>query len=244
MRKNGGSPSLLFAKAKIHWQNFVEYAKKREFSTLLSLALQHLGFQRVNRPLIFLVLDLEQAVELSYKPYTFSTLSEEDIRNDPTYDDGFFTKSKALYRIKKGHRLFVLREGNEIAYYSWITTKKAWVRYLNNLPLNLPEDMAYIEAIYTPPQFRNRGIASRMEAEIFRYLKEEGYKRVTCVIHPHNSVSLKVHKRLGFRAYQIMRFRRFWHLRIYTIKKFDDSDSKTVISLFRSPKHIWKMFLS
>jgi len=234
---------LLLAKGRVLLLNSYAYYKKKGFLSLVILTLQRLGFQHFDRSLIFFALDLEQLTDGSKQSYTFSTLTQEEIRNNPKYDDGFFSKRRALYRLKKGHRLFVLREGDGLAFYVWIEVNVARISWFNHLPVNLPKNMAYMAAVYTPPQFRNRGIASRIKNEVFRYLKEDGYTKIIEVIHPNNAVALKVDKNLGFIEYQTMRYRRYWHLKIYTIKKANSQEVKTTLSVFRSPKNIWRTYL-
>jgi RimJ/RimL family protein N-acetyltransferase len=238
-----GTFSLFLSKGKMLFLNSLVYLKKEGLLSFLRLTLWRLGFQCFDRSLIFFVRDLDQLADIHDQPYTFSILTLKDIEDAPNYDDGFYSKRRALYRLQKGYRLFVLREGHELAFFTWIETGVARIPWFNHLPLNLPKNIAYMAAVYTAPQFRNRGIATRTKKEIFRYLKEDGYTYIIEVIHPNNSVALKVDKSLGFREYQTIRYRRYWYLKIYNIKKVSSSESKTVISFFRSPKHIWETFL-
>jgi ribosomal protein S18 acetylase RimI-like enzyme len=233
---------LFFAKAEMLVLNSFSYYRKEGLVRFAKLILEHLGFKRVDRTLLFLALDLNHIVN-QVDAYLFSILTQEDVRNDPNYDDGFNTKSKALYRLLKGYNLYVLKQENKNACYAWIEHRAASIWWFDNLPLDLPKDMVYLSDVYTPLEFRNKGFASKMEREIFCSLRKDGYQSAICVITPNNKTSLKMHQKIGFRVYQRVHYKRYWHIRKYVIHKANSSEMKTVISGFYSPKSVWKTYL-
>jgi len=231
-------------KAKLSIANAGNHFKRYGLLSFIKTSFTHLGFQFFDNTLIFFVRDLETLKNSIRQDYSFSAFSVEDIESGRyDYDDGFFNKRKAIYRLKLGHRLYVVKIDNKLASYLWVEQVGATVWWFNDLPVNMPKNMAYISAEYTPPEFRNKGIAPRMQSEILHYLKENGIRRVIAVVHPKNTISLKLQKWLGFRDYQVIRYRRFWLIRYYMITKTDSSESKKVITLFRSPKSIWRTYL-
>jgi predicted GNAT superfamily acetyltransferase len=62
------------------------------------------------------------------------------------------------------------------------------------------DDFVYIDRIAVSPWFRKRGIAARLYADIERYARAHGAKRLTLEVNvrPRNDVSLEFHDRMGF----------------------------------------------
>ena len=63
-------------------------------------------------------------------------------------------------------------------------------------------DFVYIDRIAVSPWFRKRGIAARLYADIEKYARSLGAKRLTLEVNvrPRNEVSLAFHDRMGFTA--------------------------------------------
>ncbi len=55
------------------------------------------------------------------------------------------------------------------------------------------------------PDFRGRGIGSLLLRLSLKKLKSLGHTRATCEIAVNNTVSLNVHKKLGFRPWRLLR---------------------------------------
>ena len=62
------------------------------------------------------------------------------------------------------------------------------------------DDFVYIDRIAVSPWFRKRGIAARLYADIEKYARAHGAKRLTLEVNvrPNNEVSLAFHDRMGF----------------------------------------------
>ena len=67
--------------------------------------------------------------------------------------------------------------------------------------LDRSDDFVYIDRIAVSPWFRKRGIAARLYADIDRYARTLGAKRLTLEVNvrPRNDVSLAFHERMGFK---------------------------------------------
>jgi ribosomal protein S18 acetylase RimI-like enzyme len=221
-----------------------QFYAKNGLLPFLKVSLFHLGFQWFDRTLIFLFVDLNSENTESARSHALSIFSAEDIFElGDKYDDGFFSRTKALSRLSVGHRLFVLKEGQKMAFSLWVEKEGATIWWFNDLPLILPNTVAYMSAVYTSPEFRNRGIASKIKREVFGLLKNEGIARVIEVINPNNSIALRVDRRLGFKDYQVIRYRRYWFIRYYLIHKVNSDECRRLITMFRSPKNIWDAYL-
>ncbi len=127
-----------------------------------------------------------------------------------------------------------------MVHYQWVETKKA---YIFKLPITLPEDMCYMTGVFTIPQHRNKGIASKIKLQVCNYLKEKGFNQITEIVNASNSTALKIDKRLGFREYQIVHYKRRWHFRYFVVYDISGKRRKTYITIFKFPKHIWKTYL-
>ena len=233
----------MFQKIELQIQKTIDYYKQQGLLQFLKRFFGKLGFEHFSRSLIFLVLDLKDIPDDVEKPYSFHIAAVNDIENDRNFDCGFFAKRQAIYRLQKGHRLFVLKEGTRLVYFQWVEQKNASIWWFDYLPIDLPKNMAYMAAAYTVPEFRNKGIATKLKAEIYYFLKKEGINYLISAIHPKNTINLNIHKKLGFREYQTIQYKRYWHIRYYTVKKANSNESKTFISLFKFPKDIWEIFL-
>lgn len=66
--------------------------------------------------------------------------------------------------------------------------------------LERSRDFLYIDRIAVSPWFRKRGIAARLYADVERYARSIGAKRLTLEVNvrPRNDVSLAFHDRMGF----------------------------------------------
>ena len=62
------------------------------------------------------------------------------------------------------------------------------------------DDFVYIDRIAVSPWFRKRGIAARLYADIEKYARAHGAKRLTLEVNvrPNNEISLAFHDRMGF----------------------------------------------
>jgi GNAT superfamily N-acetyltransferase len=233
----------MFQEIELQIQKTFDYYKQQGPLQFIKRFFGKLGFEHFNRSLIFLVLDLKDIPDDVERTYSFHIATIDDIQKEQDYNDGFFSKEKATYRLRNGHRLFVLNKNASMVYFLWTEQIEAAVWWFDDLPVHLPQDMVYISGVYTQPEFRNRGIASELKREIFHYLKKEGFNHIIEAVHPANPKALRIDRRLGFREYQTVHYKRYWHIRHYTVQKFNSNERKTFITLFKAPKDIWKTFL-
>jgi len=235
----------MFQKIEFQVQKTIGYYKKHGFIQFAKRFFGKLGFEHFSSSLIFRVSDLKEIPDDVKKPYSFHIATIDDIQNKQDHDFEFeylFTKREIIDRLQKGHRLFVLKENKKMVYFLWIEQKDATIGVWR-MPLNIPKDMVYVAGEFTMPEFRNRGIASKLKKEIFHYLKYEGVKKVIGVVNPVNTIAIEVGKKLGRKSYQTITYKRYWHIRHYTVQKFNSDERKTFVTLFKAPKDIWKTYL-
>lgn len=232
----------MFLKMKLHIEKAIDYYKQHGFLDFLKQVFRKLGFENFSRSLVFMVLDLKNVPDVR-KSYSFQIATIDDVQNDPDYNDGFFTKGEALSRLKKGHQHFILRKDKEIIYSLWAEQENVAVWWFGDLQINLSENMAYMSGAYTSPDYRGQGVYYRFTKEIFNYLREKGITHIIAGVHPANSTVLNLNKKLGYKPYQTITYKRYWHIRRYIVQKFNSDDCKAYTTIFKAPKDIWKTFL-
>ncbi|MEN6433533.1 MAG: GNAT family N-acetyltransferase [Smithella sp.] len=193
---------------------------------------------------MFVILNLQDMPDDAVTPYIFQVLTIDDIKKSSDSNYGFYTTKEVICRLIKGHRLFAYidNEKNRPAYYSWVEQKNARID-LFRMPLKLPVDMVYHSGEYTRSEYRNQGIASRIKKDIFRYMKNTGIRYILGVIEHDNLIARKISKKIGYKEYQIVNYRRYWQIRHYTIHQCNSDECKSFITLFKAPKDLWKTFL-
>jgi GNAT superfamily N-acetyltransferase len=235
----------MFQKMGVVIDKAIYYYNKHGILQSVKRFFNALGFVTFNRTLIFIILNLKDFPDDVKKPYSFHLATIDDMQNEQDYQAYIqygFTKKKIIYRLQKGLRLFLFKENNKMVYFLWAEQKNAFIHEFG-LPLHIPQDMVYIAGAYTPPDYRGKGIASKYKKEVLHYLKNEGVKNLLGVVLPENTVSLRIHKNLGYQEYQIINYRRYWHIKRYDVQQFNSSEHKTFITIFKAPKDIWKTFL-
>lgn len=235
----------MFRKIELRIQKARDYYKTKGFLRFSKHFFEKLGFELFSHSLIFLVLDMKDIPNDHKRPYSFHIAAIKDIQNEPdnySASGYLLTKKEIIARLKAGHRLFVFKEENKLVYFLWAEQKNAAVDWFR-LPLHLPVHMAYISGSFTMPDFRKKGIATKIKKEVFDYLKKEGITKLVCVVHPANTKALFIHKKIGFKEYQSVTYQRYWQIRHYSVQKFNSDERKTYITLFKAPKELWQAFL-
>jgi ribosomal protein S18 acetylase RimI-like enzyme len=221
----------------------VDYYRRHGMLQFSKRLLEGLGLQFFDRTLIFVLVDLERLPSARPKPYSFCCATSEDIEKEQHYKDGWFTKEEALKRIRVGRRLYILKDGGRFVSFLWAEPEKATVNWFD-LHMVLPRDIVYCTGSYTVPDYRNRGIATQMDLEVFHSLKEEGVNYILGVVAPDNSESRAVNNKNGIIEYQVVRYRRYGIIRYFRINRTNSDEQKTFVAVFKTPSAIWNTFLS
>lgn len=235
----------VFPRLRLMLFNAKDYYEQKGLLFIFKLLIAKAGFVHFSRTLRIVKMDLSH-FGVRNEPSILCEATVDDIINDKQFNIEFFTKRVSIYRLRQGHRLFIVKEGDRIVFAIWVeSNKNASFWWLDNLPLRLPKDMVYISGIFTSPDFRTKGIYGKVRDQLYSYLKAEGVNTLVGTIHPDNALSLQIHllKKSGWEEYQKITYERFWHIRRYTVTKADSSDHKTSITLFRGPKNIWRTYL-
>lgn len=203
--------------------------------------LQQMGFCFYRRTLIFFHLALDHIPEDPPQSYTFSILSKRDVEKEANYFDGWFNRKEASKRLARGNRVFSLKRDNRIIFSLWAETQRVRIPWFQ-LTFDIPKDTVYTTCLYTTPELRGNGIAYGMKSEILQYFKTNAVKHNFLVIDPSNRLSIKLNEKLGFKEYQRVYYTRYWIVKYFRVTKSDSDQTRTFLSLFKSPHSIWKTF--
>jgi GNAT superfamily N-acetyltransferase len=222
--------------------DIMNYYKRHSFLEFLKHVISKLGFLHYDRSLIFFHMDLKNFSHNAKEPYSFHVATIDDIQKEQDYNDGWFKKEEAIYRLREGHRLFILKDNGRMVYFRWADLKKVTINYFD-LHFHIPQSFVYSTGLYVVPELRRAGIAFKMSLEINSYLKIKGFNHIFSVIDPTNAASINHTLKQGFKPYQTVFYKRYWFIKYYHVKKQNSKQQKRYISLFISPKKIWNTFL-
>lgn len=100
-------------------------------------------------------------------------------------------------RFIKGNQCVILKEGDTIASYLFISYNEAYIDAVD-YNLSLLPDQAAVYDVYTFPEFRGRSLYPRLFFLVSDILKERGYNEILLWLMPHNLRSIKSHLKIGF----------------------------------------------
>jgi ribosomal protein S18 acetylase RimI-like enzyme len=204
-------------------------------------ALARLGLQWFSRELLFLRLDLRSLPDNAGASATFFMPSLPEVENDRTFYDGWHTHDQAVLCLRSGRILFVERRDGKNVCFGWSTRNRVSL-YWFDVHFPIARDVAYCTCLYTEPLYRGRGIGSQLWREIAFYWKQQGIRHLLVVIDPQNTASIRLHRSMGFLAYQSVRYRRYGFLRHYLARDLCGNRSKHWLSVFRSPDAVGTVF--
>jgi GNAT superfamily N-acetyltransferase len=226
---------------KMKLKRVIDFYSKHGSLPLWKRCFEKLGLYNCDRSIIFVRLDLKNIPLDGNEPYRFIFATADDIQKERDYDDGWYQKKEAISRLREGHRLFVSKENGEMVYCLWAEFHDVRIRWLD-LCFDIPDDMIYCTGSHTIPEYRNRGIAHKLDAQIAQYFKKEGFRHIIGVVDPANMASRAVNKKLGIREYQMVRYKRYGFIKYYRVNKINSDKQKTFIAFFKSPGRLWETF--
>ena len=86
-------------------------------------------------------------------------------------EEGWLTKDEALRRLTERNNIpFALTKGNKIVSYIWSELTMAHIPFLGLL-VSIPDKTVYSLGMYTVPEFRRKGLASKIKLLQLQFLK-------------------------------------------------------------------------
>ncbi len=106
-------------------------------------------------------------------------------------------------RFGAGHLCFAARYDGQIISASWAATEKAWSHYLSR-EIPLGQDEVYVYDSFTKHDFRGLSISPAVRAEMIRYFRSAGYRRMIIAVIPENRSNIRAIQKVGFSPFGIM----------------------------------------
>jgi RimJ/RimL family protein N-acetyltransferase len=228
---------------RVKLQNTREYYEKYGLWKSILHFFERIGLGYIKRSLIFFELNMED-----WRPYQekdpvtdFVKVEKEDLAAVDEYFDGWFDKEHAIRRLEAGHVLFAIKHKGRMIFFQWLEFQKVEIPFLE-LSFCIPDKTACMAYIYTVPEFRGKGVASKAKPLVLDYLRQCGYQRVFLEISPKNPISQRVNKKFGFKEYQTVIFRKFSFLRYYSVKDYYTSQRRIFWHVRTAQQRLWNTF--
>lgn len=71
------------------------------------------------------------------------------------------------------------------------------------LPIYRVEALGFINKLYVKREFRGRGLSSRLNAEIIKWLKKREVKHVSIHVYADNKPARRIYEKWGYKEFQI-----------------------------------------
>lgn len=134
--------------------------------------------------------------------------------------------SSALRRMEEGATLWLVTEGDRLAFACWIFRGHAPVWAARGGEIELPPDVVCLEDSHSSPAFQGRGIAPATWTLVADRCGEEGARAIVTKITEGNAASRRAVEKIAFRAVARMHMsRRDWRMRV-DIELLDEEPSR------------------
>jgi RimJ/RimL family protein N-acetyltransferase len=111
--------------------------------------------------------------------------------------------SEVQSQLDAGHWCFVARHQGRIVCARWATAERVWIDYLS-CELRLAVGEVYIYDAFTRSDFRGQAVSPATSAEMLRYFRTAGYRRMVTTILPENQPNLRAVAKTGYRPYGLI----------------------------------------
>jgi ribosomal protein S18 acetylase RimI-like enzyme len=128
---------------------------------------------------------------------------------------------EARERLAIGAEVWVVRDGDQVAFACWIFRTRAPVLAAPTRWLEIPAGAVVLEDSVTSPLFRGRGIAPAAWSGIADSLTVEGLERVLTKVEVENTSSRRAVEKASFAEVAIMRLTRVGFRKRVEIEAFE-----------------------
>ena len=186
--------------------------------------MQRIGLKYVKELVYERPFDTEIATVKTKVPVEVRTVSIEDIKSGlyqgirlASGDDEPYQHDEALGRLCNGNACFVAMVENKVAGFAWLYFQRRKYEPAIERVETFRDDEALIYATFVFPEFRRKGVGSKLNEESLRYLKSKGYKKSLVYIQADNIPSIKSFVTVGFYPAKIITC-----LRIFKFKRIKE----------------------
>jgi GNAT superfamily N-acetyltransferase len=191
--------------------------------------MQRIGLKYIKELVYERPFDTEIATVKTKVPVEVRTVSIEDIKSGlyqgirlASGDDEPYQHDEALGRLCNGNACFVAMVENKVAGFAWLYFQRRKYEPAIERVETFRDDEALIYATFVFPEFRRKGVGSKLNEESLRYLKSRGYKKSLVYIQADNIPSLKSFETVGFYPIKIitcLRIFKFQRIKEYSVNK-------------------------
>jgi len=142
------------------------------------------------------------------------------------------TPEPVRQRLHSGRRCFILKVGDEIATYGWVTHGVECVGELER-QFYLHDDEAYIWDCSTVPAWRGQRCYSALLSQIIYRLHGESVARLWIGASRQNHPSVRAFANAGFNRIVDVVYRRFYRLTLMWIQSADSAPGPLVSAAYR-----------
>jgi RimJ/RimL family protein N-acetyltransferase len=227
----------------MNFQRELEYYKQHGLWKTLIHQLKTIIYYGSNT-IIFFELDLENSdfkTIDSNSEFKYITLNQDNYKNSE-YIGWEISENEAFIRFQKGYILFAAVKHNILASQNWSESNKAEIWGLK-LKVKLPKNTIYTSRLYTIPDYRGKGLATKTKLYMLKSLKDYGFKKAFLIIAEENKVSQAVNQKFGFEPYQKIKFYRLlYFFRFYVVKEYDTNHKISILKIRKTDSKIFDMF--
>ncbi len=224
-------------------QREIKYYKKHGLWNTLIYQLKTIIYYG-SKTYIFFELELEnsdfQKVEENSE-FQFIALNQSNYKNSE-YIGWEISENEALMRFRKGYILFAALKDKILISQNWSEPNKAHISALK-IETCLPKGTIYTSRLYTIPDYRGKGLATKTKLYMLKSLKDYGFKKAFLIIEEGNKVSQAVNQKFGFEAYQKIKIYRFlYFLKIYIVREYNTNQKNSILKIRKTDRKIFEMF--
>ena len=118
---------------------------------------------------------------------------------------GYFYEDEIIVGAKEGHYFTSLKLNDRTIGYNKTGFNRVYIEDFKDI-FNFPANVAFTYDTFILPEYRNKGYASFLLANVLSRLKENGFKSIWAHIPAWNKASEKMHGRLGFQRVRFVRY--------------------------------------
>ncbi len=127
-------------------------------------------------------------------------------------------------RLNAENWCFIARHEGQLIASAWAAIHRAWISYLA-CQITLAQDEVYFYDAFTRPDFRGQSLSPAVRAEMTRYFRAAGYRRIITWVIPENKLGLQVSLNVGSRPFGMMGYIKIgpwrWDFRRINKRKYD-----------------------
>jgi len=194
-------------------EKIIQYGWINSLKRLFKIILRRLGI--VFESYWFMLNRIDQnAIELEMQKYDYSDVKKLDVNDFKILTQGASHKNKINTiegRLQDGkHICYGIFEGGKLIYSTWISTDKIIYKSPIHKTFPIESTQAILEDSYCHPDYRNKGLHSKMNLFRLKKIADMGLTEAIVVVVVDNIPAVKTQLNCGF-----YKGKKIWILKIF-----------------------------